>query len=94
MHYTKLSNRPLCQKRCVRKIECNKCSKIYTGQTVKAIIYVYLEHMTAFLKPTIYKSSPVSHAVNTKHLFPDTVNVKFIKSITKGEKWLTWPTKR
>lgn len=61
------------QELAVYEIEC-KCNEVHMGQIGKSIIYCYLEHMKAFLKPTICKDNLASHIINTKHHFSDTEN--------------------
>ena len=66
----------------IYKIECQSCNKCYIGQSKKQLKKRYFEHLNAYKKPEIYKSNLVTHAINTRHEFPDITNVTLINRAT------------
>ena len=68
----------------------SRMQKSLCGSNRESLINRYFEHRQAFLKPNMYKSNLASHATNTTHLFPNTENIKLIKSVPKSEKWTLW----
>lgn len=69
------------------KIIYSACNTLCVHQVRNSLNYCYLRHKKVHTKPIIYKSSLVSHCINTKLAFPDTEHTKLNKSIDKEVKW-------
>lgn len=74
----------------IYQISCNDCDKIYIGQSKRAILTRFKEHIShiKYNRPT--KSAFAEHALENNHLNIETDNLKLIKNINDKSELDAW----
>lgn len=70
------------QKSGIYRIQCNECNAVYIGQTKRAVITRFKEHLKCIKNKQMNKSAFAAHALQNGHLNITTDNVKLIKSVS------------